>query len=246
MPLTKQPYRRNLSAGKRPMKYTVGAARRISAAQKGYLRTGGYWGRYNRPSRMSPGEWKFFDTTATFGTVGAAGEIQASMCLIPQNITESGRIGRKCTVKRIDFMGDMILNAVLASANGQVDRVRVIVYHDKQANGATAAVLDLLETADILSFRNLANSGRFRILSDTTQAISCMAGAGDVAGTNGNWNAVIRSYKVGASLNMPLEFSGTTGAITELRSNNIGILAISEGADLTTFKFNCRVRYADS
>ena len=50
--------------------------------------------------------------------------------------------------------------------------MRVMLYHDKQANGATAAVLDILESADYQSFNNLVNSGRFRILMDRTYAMN--------------------------------------------------------------------------
>ncbi len=220
------------------------AAFKKRASMPGFYQTSGYYGRYNTGAGGTGGELKFFDTTATFATVAAAGEINASLNLVPQGVTESDRIGRKMTIKRLDITGDIIMGPLAGSATGSFDRVRVIVYLDKQANGATAAVTDILETADILSYRNLANSGRFVVLSDKIQNMVLTAGGGDVGGADSNFPAVIKTYKMGKSCNIPVEFSATTGAITEVRSNNIGMLAIAETNLVSAFKFNARIRFS--
>jgi len=59
-----------------------------------------------------------------------------------------------------------------------------------------------------------------------------------------NTNVPFEMYK---KCNIPIEYSGTTGAITEIRSNNIFLLASSDGQadDLVTMVGNCRVRFSD-
>lgn len=62
--------------------------------------------------------------------------------------------------------------------------------------------------------------------------------ASDNGGVVSN-SAVVRNGSFYKKCNVPLEFSSTTGAITEIRSNNIGVLLISaEG----TAKFDSSIR----
>lgn len=219
------------------------AYRKKVKANPGYYRTTGYYGRYPSAGGSGTGELKFFDTTDTFAALVPAGEIKNSLNLIPQGVTESTRIGRKCTIRSLQIRGNLNLPPVagVSAAGGSV--VRIIVYQDKQANGVAATVTDILNTADIHSFRNLANSHRFRILKDSTIDINPTAAAGD--GTTNDTTSVYKSWECYLRVNVPLEFSSTTGAITELRSNNLGILAISETSSNIIFNYNCRVRYSD-
>lgn len=212
-----------------------------NAAVPGVTRTGGYYGRYRSSARPSgTGELKFFDSTDSI-TVPTSGDVNTSLNLIPQGVTESTRIGRKCTLKSIMLRG-MVRLPNTSDPTKTADQVRVIVYQDKQANGATAAVTDILESAHINSFRNLANSGRFRVLMEREVTVNCQAGAYD--GTNDQFGQVEKDFKAMIKCNVPLEFDSTTGAITEIRSNNVGVLAVSQnGAALLSYY--ARVRYAD-
>ncbi len=190
------------------------------------------------------GELKFFDTTFGPTAVSTGGTItNSSLALIAQGTGENERVGRKCTVKRIDIQGTWIMSSTATTASGQ-QKVRVIIYMDKQTNGLTAGVTDLLETATINSFYNLANSGRFRILSDKFQSLNATAASGD--GTTDATFETSKPYKFGKNCNIPLEFSGILGLLTELRSNNIGVLALVEQVSPgTTFNYVCRLRMSD-
>jgi len=204
----------------------------------GITRVTGYYGRY---SPMGT-EFKFHDVDVDVGPIPTAGSIlnSGSINLIAQGTTESTRIGRKCTIRKICWKYTIINNDQVSN-NG--DTVRVIMYQDRQANGATAMVTDILESANYQSFRNLANSGRFKILHDTTHDMNQTAAAGN--GTTqefGNYHESTEFYK---NCNIPLEFSSTTGAITEIRSNNLGVLCISSGGQCT-FDSKVRLRYSDS
>lgn len=121
---------------------------------------------------------------------------------------------------------------------------RLIMFVDKQANGATATVTDILESANIMSFRNLANSGRFIILMDRTMDMNCNAGGGN--GSTTEYGTVETYMSFNKSCNIPIEFSSTTGAITEIRSNNIGILSIASANNTATLDSKIRIRFSDS
>ncbi len=189
------------------------------------------------------GENKFFDTARASVAIGTGGTItNLSLNLIPQGVTESTRVGRKCTIKGLFIKGQLFLNEV-TDGSSSADVARVIIYHDKQANGTTAAVLDILETATLNSFRNLSNSNRFRILHDKTMNLAIPSAAGN--GTTQEWGRVMKNFKINKKLSMPIEFSATTGAITEIRSNNIGVLMISS-AGFATVLYTARVRFSDA
>ncbi len=198
----------------------------------GYTRLSGFYGRFG-----PGGEKKFFDTTLGSTALATAGVVlNDSLNLIPQGTTQSTRIGRKCTISKINMRGFMVL-ASNATASSEV--YRIILALDKQANGATAAVTDLLTTADEKSFNNLSNSGRFMVLKDWYGTMNKMADIGT------NINSVIKPFVFNKSCSIPVEFSSTMGAITEIRSNNIFLIGVSSSTTLT-FSHTTRVRYTDA
>ncbi len=221
--------------------------RAVTGAARGYLRTGGLYGRYGASvavrGRRATAEYKFFDTTKATTTATTAGVIfDDSLNEIPQGVTESTRVSRKCVIKSLSMRGNYdILSAT--SANQTSDVLRIIVYMDKQTNGQTAAVSDILETAKYNSFRNLSNSGRFKVLMDKSYGISALSGQGD--GTTFAFGEVARAWNFHKRCNIPIEFSDTSGAIGTIRSNNIGVLAISK-AGAVKFDYIARVRFSDS
>ncbi len=203
-------------------------------------RVGGYYGRFSGVGA----ELKFHDVTADDALVAAGGGITQSLNLIAQGITESTRVGRKCTIKSIFWRAQFDLPSQDAQAtpnNG--DTVRIIIYLDKQANGATAAITDILETNDWKSFKNLANQQRFVYLMDRMVTVNYSTLASDGAGVVSQ-SAVMRDFTWYKKCNIPIEFSSTTGVIGEIRSNNLGMLVISATATLgMSSKF--RLRFSD-
>jgi len=217
---------------------------RLSRRRKGYGRTSGYYGRYG----PGPGaELKFHDLDIDDAVVASSGSIaQASCNIIAQGTTESTRLGRKLTIKSINWRFQVTLPELDAVADpGPVDAVRVILYLDKQANGATAAVTDILESADFQSFNNLANKSRFRTLMDRTYAINYSNLASDGAGVVSSAGENIQDsfFK---KCNIPIEYdnTGTDGALTSQRSNNIGLLLISR-SNTAGFNSKMRLRFSD-
>jgi len=209
---------------------------------RGYLRTGGYYGRFagaRGRSAAAGTELKFHDLNHTSAVVVAARTIASpSLNGIAQGVAEDERIGRKCTLKSLSLRGTILMPA----ATGTIvwtDEVRVIVYQDKQCNGAAPAVLDLLETATVEGYNNLANKGRFTTLMDKKMIVSRIPASSTVAGGQ------FKHFNLYKKLNVPIEFNGAAGALTEIRSNNIGVLAITKNG-LMELEYNVRVRYADN
>lgn len=192
--------------------------------------------------RMRGGELKFFDGVKTSTASATGGAIaSASLNLIPEGTTQSERIGRKCTVRKIHLDGSMRIPASTANTSAD-DIVRVMLYQDKQANGATATVANILQSAAWNSFRNMTEVGRFNILKNKVVTINSMGSGG-----NGTSNFTLPRtvhWKININCNIPLEFNNTTGAITEIRSNNIGVLVISEQGD-AVYSYRWRIRYSD-
>ncbi len=190
----------------------------------------------------TPVELKFHDVDLDDGVIAAAGTITPSVSLIAQGVTESERIGRKCTIRSINWRFRIGLPASTAATN-TIENVRVILFIDKQANGATATVTDILETANYQSFNNLVNKGRFRTIMDRTYDLKSEAGGGD--GTTEDYAEDSISDTLFKKVNIPIEFSGATGAIAEIRSNNISVLLISSKG-LADFDSKIRLRFSDS
>lgn len=180
-------------------------------------------------------ERKFKDIVTFSGTSSTGARIQ-QLCEIVQGTGEKERIGRKCTLKAIHWQGSVNLPS---SAANTTDIVRIMVVQDTQANGAVFNPGDLLDGGDVFSFRNLENSQRFRVLSDKRYTLNSTGAANGNANENG---AIQRYIKGNLKVNIPLEYSGTTGVITELRSNNVTVFAISEQG-VATIDLHSRIRF---
>ena len=166
---------------------------------------------------------------------------------IPQGTGEQERIGRKCTITNMHFR--LLFTSVdlqasnLTAATLAHDDVRVIVYLDKQANGAQINGNDLLDADGIFEFRNLANSKRFKVLKDITFVFNeTVIGAGN--GTANDSHVVHKDKLVKFSLRtyIPIEYDSTLGALTEIRSNNIGLIVWTRAGGRVFLSTSSRVR----
>lgn len=226
----------------RPPKRASGPAFKKRRFTPGKDRTGGFYGRFS----PAGGELKFFDSDINVGAFSATGAVQASINNIAQGTAENQRIGRKCTLRSLHWTYEIgVPNHVGSATPPGGQEGRIIMFIDKQANGAGAAVLDLLQTADWQSYRNLANSGRFQVLMDKTITFNH-----DNLSQNGAANyssvGITKSYKCNKKVNIPLEFNGVDGVTSEIRSNNIGILFISKNANDLSLGSKLRLRFSDN
>ena len=87
----------------------------------------------------------------------------------------------------------------------------------------------------------MANSERFKILKKFVYEFA------SGAGVSGAYARGVRNMDWYAKLNLPVEYSSTTGAITEIKSNNIFLLAstANQTDDEITVTATCRLRFTD-
>ncbi len=208
---------------------------------RGFYRKSGFYGRYNR-YKNSVQELKFLDRAIPLDVLlnDTLTDTGTDILRIPQNTTESGRIGRKVIIKSIQLRIHLLL---AQGSTPEHDQVRFILVHDKQCNGAVPSESQILATGgNVGSFYQLENQGRFTYLWDQTFALYSRAGAGN-GSTNlfGEQNIWIKKY---IKLHMPIEYNSTVGAVTEIKSNNLILMAMSthQKAGLGNDCL-CRVRY---
>lgn len=200
----------------------------------GVTRRAGFYGRYNQPG--GDNEIKFFDTvmTPTISTTAAI-PTGGQVALISQGTSQSQRIGRMCKIKSVQFHGTVDLNGGTTPSG---DVVQMILVLDKQANGAAAAVTDVFTSTDIgAALVNMANSSRFVILLRKKMALQPFG-----VSTTGNAMKAITFYH---RCNIPMEYSSTTGAITEIKSNNLFWILGSTYTSTCTLEGQTRVRFSD-
>lgn len=189
-------------------------------------------------------EIKFFDTATSQTPVAATGNIvSSSLCLVQQGDTSSSRDGKRITLKGLYFKGTSRLPAA-TSGSSSADLIRVVIYLDKQSNGAAATIANIFSTTDINSFRNVDNSKRFVILYDEVKKLQA-AGVGTGATPNTVTGEDLVYWKAYVPFTeFPLNYDASTGAITDLTSGNIGVAAFSE-LGLANLNFNARLRFVD-
>jgi len=203
----------------------------------GYTRKSGYYGRFTKGNCGAPDELKFFDTGINFLADTTAETVSSSLVLIPQGDTESTRDGRKACIKSVQIRGTATYGPGALATASCVTHMWLVL--DTQANGAAATFTDVFtSTAASTCQMNLENSSRFRIMKHWVEEWSPMAGSTTAL------NDVTRSIEYYKKCEVPIIWSSTTGAITELRSNNILLLAgATVNDDLVSFALSARVRF---
>ncbi len=209
-------YRRSTSRRKTRGKST---RKRKRGVVKGYTRRSGYYGRYNKAGSQRQ-EHKFFDSQLLVPAVveGSWHNVD-SINKIVQGTGEQNRIGRGVNVRKIQMRWIYTLDDLDES-----HQLRILVVLDTQCNGAAATAAMLFQdhpaaptTPGITAYNNLANSKRFKILYDKSMNCNKFTGLTDPS----------IAYKTGSfykSCFIPLEFSSTTGVITEIKSNNVFVM----------------------
>lgn len=222
----------------------------ITGSQRWYLKPTaprrGNW-RYGGLSRMiitSKGnayqEMKYLDSLQTEATVNSLGSYQMqSVNFVIIGTAATNRIGRRIHIRKIQLRIHLTLpNSTTRDA--MVDRVRIVVFLNKQTNGAAPAWTDLYVNANIDSFRNLDQAQQFRILMDKTIGMSSKAAAGD--GATDQYVGEERTVYYNKSCNIPIEYQASGGTIGDISSNNIGVFMITENGRITA-SIDSRIRF---
>lgn len=182
----------------------------------------------NYPKMLTP-EKKNIDVSSTLVPAGV--NQWSAVTLInglQQGTGNSNRIGRKVMMK------SLYLRIQNTASSAVLGNTRVLVVYDKQTNGATPAITDILVTNGPNAPNNLSNADRFITLADfltppcqnSTQTMMC---------------AEYRKISLDAMFN-----NASTGNVTDFTSGGVFIMAIpSSGLVADTTNFYSRIRYTD-
>ncbi len=202
----------------------------------GFDRTSGYFTKSNNFEK------KFHDIATTDAVIAATWSFTAALLTIAQGTGESQRIGRKITITNIGWRFNFELPTSTA-ATQSADLIRMMLILDKQCNGAAPSVADVLEEDLLIGFNNLSNRKRFRTLMDRSYEIGANGMAGD--GTANDTALATIQDTFWKKCNIPIEYSGTAGTITEIKSNNILCLVVTTNG-LAGLDGRMRFRYTDN
>ena len=146
------------------------------------------------------------------------------------------RIGRQIKVKSINAYLTLQKN----SSSYACDTIRLMLVLDTQCNGTAPAITDILQTASVNSFRNMANSKRFVVLKDSEINITSATHDGT------NFATVHRQLQFFRKVNYSIEYDQNlnTGALSTIRSNNLFLVALTSYASITV-NGTVRIRYDD-
>jgi len=164
--------------------------------------------------------------------------------IIAQGVSASSRIGRKITIKRIEF--DAVFH--LAAKDGDYIRANVIL--DRQCNGGNTGEVPktVFTGAHPVSHAKLENNKRFQILLQKTLVLLNQPDhitVSELGVTTLVESGVCRKHmKFSIDCNIEIDYSGSEAAIGSVRSNNIFILLQSlEGK--TTIAARGRTLFTD-
>ncbi len=206
--------------------------------------TGGYKYRSNRAFFRGPKlhqEWKFLDTNVaaqTMTTTGVIPTLWENLVGITQGTSESQRIGKQVWIKKIQIRGNIVYDPAVADT---FNRGRIMVCIDTQTNGIPATVDEVLESANINSFRDLLSGKRFKVLDDKMYNFGGPNLAVAEVGTT-----FTEEYYMSKVLNLRCSYTSTGKLIANILTNNIFILIISANATTLSMKVNIRIRYTDT
>lgn len=169
---------------------------------------------------------KFLNTGIIIKWTNLAGTNMTSLTQVAQGTSVSQRIGNKIRPYQIRLRGSVDMWSTHPCY------FRILLVQDNQANGALPQMTDLfnMNTSNqaINAFYNMDNVARFKFLKDKTFQFTPLATQITSAD-----QSIAQRYRMPIKLNHKLkgnptmEYSGTTGEITEVRSINYFFVIIS-------------------
>jgi len=215
----------------------------------GFDRTGGAYKRALYNPNADKAEVKNYDVLNTVAltlanplSVSQSAITGGALELLTQGVGESQRIGRKICVKNFHLRGNC--EFVPQAASQGWDRATIMLVLDTQCNGAFPAnpPTDMFQSTNPSAWMlNLDNTNRFRILKTWSHDFN--ATVQDVGGlTLANQVAHVDMF---VPMNMEVMYSANTGAIAEIRDNNL-FLAYGSTNGECVFGGSSRVRFTDA
>lgn len=186
-------------------------------------------------------EVKVFDTALSFN-IDTTGEVPATgqLCLVTVGDTLNNRDGAVIEVKSLQIRAQFTFTPAAAATASGVTYLYVML--DKQCNGAAAAVTDVMTSTTFAdAMPNVPNQYRFKTIRRIPLVFTAPAG---VTTAYNNVHAWIDEYIV-FKKPIQIRYTASAGAITDVASNNLFLMAGASGAidDLVTVTGTSRLRF---
>lgn len=216
----------------------------IPYRSRGYLRSGGSYGRY----KGAYGEMKWNDVNISAIDPVVGGTISQPLPDIANGTNDQSRIGKRIVLRKIEGRCYCRPQNVYGVTVSSPLSITVILLLDTQCNGSLPSVADILNTGAAhiqLAYNNLDNSARFRTLKRWTFTPQLQL-VWNGTTYQGIQQPVMFSYM--KKCRIPIEYSGTSGVVGEIRSNNLVMLTISNFSTSSQMRMDWefRVRFTDS
>lgn len=209
-------------------RYSRGRRRRTYYFPRGYARIGGAYGRFSMNSEKKykdfAGSTEVSDDTWTLISNG-----NVSLVNVDAGTGPDQRIGEKIYVHSLHahIVFEMDKTSTTLQVNGNA-LVRLLLVQDMQANGSQAPATQPMQTTGFTCFRDLNETSRFKILLDKVYTLP--ANSVNESGTGAYSYKTHKNVWINKVFKKPIvvNYSGTTGGISEVRSNNLFWIAQSE------------------
>jgi len=216
------------SSGYRRKSSNYQAGKKVSLLKMGYLNRRGL----NR-------ETGYVDLASAQYQGNTTGSIVLA-ATIPQGAAVQERVGKKILLKSMQVRGYVTADGTTTTTMG----AWILVY-DKRPTGALPTITDILDTINVNSFLNDANSGRFKILARRSYQVN---GNSSSAGqqTEGTLQ-VIDEYVKLKGLQTVFKAAGT-GQMGDIEEGALYLVVVGVTAAGTadcTFQLGCRTRFLD-
>lgn len=178
-------------------------------------------------------ERKFLDTALTADATTTASINAVNVMVVGTGANT--RIGRRILMKSLQIRCQIERED---PATTTAQHVRMMVVYDRQSNGAAPAVTDILDTSAVQSLRNMANVGRFFMLSDEFVEITAAQG--------GNQYFIYNKF---LKFNLPVYYNaGNAGTIADVSTGGLFVIYLGSqaaGVDDINVTGSARLRFTD-
>ena len=163
---------------------------------------------------------------------------------LSQGTTASTRIGRRVTVKSVQWAFDA---ATSSSTTWTANRYMIV--QDTQANGAGATFADIYATAQPSTLRNMSNMPRFKVLYDSKSFIMIGDNAG-VGSSAYDVDSLATAHQGYIKCTVPVQYnSGNSGTVADIQTNALYFVMIGNGTtsvtDVNIAAGTARIRFSD-
>lgn len=191
-------------------------------------------------SRLST-ELKAHDNTVSTTIPNSAKIVNDTLAVIPQGVSDDERIGRKVVLKSIEIRGAWQSAFTAQTETNALGFMYLVL--DTQANQSAPAIADIFNSPQLRqAMPNVFNSKRFKILKRWSQSFNVEQSESTIFSPSNK----VYPFSYYKRVSIPINYTSTTGAVTEITENNLFLVCGSWNADdKINLDYQVRLRYVD-